>query len=647
MPLTYIPLSVAKQDEDNETVDEQFEIPSADLTILPVAKLGTGHFGDVHRALLRESDGKQIMVAVKKLKVSTDVDLSPQQRAEEYLQHLKSLQCETKIMSSIGTHPNVLRLIGAVTKNRDDFCIITEYCEYGSLEKFLTDKEKQEKFINEYVVSSNDGYRLPTSEFYWKRQRDSSWDANFEQRRKEGLVTTSDLVWFGFQIAHAVEFLMNKSILHRDLALRNMLLTDGYIVKVADFGLSRQIHNGIYQPSQPSAMPIAYLAPEVLQYRQFSKKSESWAFGIVLWELFTLAGRQPYQNECGHVDESSVGAFLGSDKRLPMPEFASFSMRKLIAELWNKDPADRPDFVVVKTKIVDELQNANPHLEALAQQAMNLDCSTSSRPSDSLISYEMLDKEQLKPQKVVRVNEPSRKRIPEHRKARCFILIAALVVAAILLVVLLFLWIQSQELAPRNETQLNSTTTNTEKNTGTARGPENLRAWRSMLLVTGDGREIMKGNDFHRNGFVYSKKGSWDLETWASNSTFIKNKTDNDPLTLKIEVFVDRASIGCKAPEAKPPTLINYEEECNRLPTNAKLFYNGTCYVGSNTETHFDHAIKLCNDIPWAAVSRLAWIESEHLLEMLRKHLIVHERSGLKVFCFALAYIHEAAALSL
>uniref|UniRef100_A0A914WKZ1 Protein kinase domain-containing protein n=1 Tax=Plectus sambesii TaxID=2011161 RepID=A0A914WKZ1_9BILA len=619
MPLTYIPLSVAKQDEDNETVDEQFEIPSADLTILPVAKLGTGHFGDVHRALLRESDGKQIMVAVKKLKVSTDVDLSPEQRAEEYLQHLKSLQCETRIMSSIGTHPNVLRLIGAVTKNRDDFCIITEYCEYGSLEKFLTDKEKQEKFINEYVVSSNDGYRLPTSEFYWKRQRDSSWDANFEQRRKEGLVTTSDLIWFGFQIAHAVEFLMNKSILHRDLALRNMLLTDGYIVKVADFGLSRQIHDGIYQPSQPSAMPIAYLAPEVLQYRQFSKKSESWAFGIVLWELFTLAGRQPYQNECGHVDESSVGAFLGSDKRLPMPEFAPFSMRKLIAELWNRDPADRPDFVVVKTKIVDELQNANPHLAALAQQAMNLDSSTSSRPSDSLISYEMLEKEQLRPQKVVSANQSSRKRIPEHRKARFFVLIAALVVAVILLAVLLFSWIQPQELAPRNETQLNSAATNMEKNTGTApdargivavrwswslnasllhskisghrfygplgaldlgsgcgtakwvpfatredrndtivdfpfcleyrAGPENLRAWRSMLLVTGDGREIMKGNDFHRNGFVYSKKGSWDFETWASNSTFIKNKTDNDPLTLKIEVFVDRASIGCKARE--------------------------------------------------------------------------------------------------
>lgn len=105
-----------------------------------------------------------------------------------------------------------------------------------------------------------------------------------------------------------------------------MLLTDGYIVKVADFGLSRQIHNGIYQPSKESVVPPAYLAPEVLQYRQFSKKSESWAFGIMLWELFTLARRQPYEHECGHVDEESVSAFLGSDKRLPMPEFAPFSM---------------------------------------------------------------------------------------------------------------------------------------------------------------------------------------------------------------------------------------------------------------------------------------------------------------------------------
>lgn len=108
------------------------------------------------------------MVAVKKLKVSTEVNLTAEQRAKEYLQHLKSLQCETRIMASIGPHPNILQFIGAITRITDDFSIITEYCEYGSLEKFLSDKEKQNKFINEYTVHNNDGYMLAISEFSWK-----------------------------------------------------------------------------------------------------------------------------------------------------------------------------------------------------------------------------------------------------------------------------------------------------------------------------------------------------------------------------------------------------------------------------------------------------------------------------------------------
>jgi hypothetical protein len=81
-------------------------------------------------------------------------------------------------------------------------------------------------------------------------------------------------------------------------------------------------------------------------------------------------------------------------------------------------------------------------------------------------------------------------------------------------------------------------------------GPQNVpvRAWRSMVLMTNDGREIMQGNDFHRNGSVYSK-GFSDNNVWAANSTYLTNSSDNDPLTLKIEVFVDPAWLGCKTGE--------------------------------------------------------------------------------------------------
>jgi hypothetical protein len=75
----------------------------------------------------------------------------------------------------------------------------------------------------------------------------------------------------------------------------------------------------------------------------------------------------------------------------------------------------------------------------------------------------------------------------------------------------------------------------------------------------------------------------------------------------------------------------DYEDECNRLTKNAKLFFNGSCYVGSNTETQFGHAITMCNDIPSAAISRLAWIESEELLEKLREVFVIRGREGRQV----------------
>lgn len=275
-------------------------------------------------------DGREISVAVKRLRICTDQNLTQEKRAEIFRQQLQTLQIERGIMAKVGSHQNVLQLIGAVTRNPEDFCVITEYCAYGSLDRFLQDREAQEKFCDEVVTYGEDGYQLLKSDFHWKMQDDSTWNDQFENRRKDGIVTTSDLLWFAFQIAQALDFLNNKkSILHRDIALRNILLTDGYIVKIADFGLSRRTDDGTYQISSSTPLPVSYLAPETLQYEHFSKETEKWAFGITLWELFILAKFQPYVNECGingTVDRWDISMFLGSGKRLTIPENTPNSM---------------------------------------------------------------------------------------------------------------------------------------------------------------------------------------------------------------------------------------------------------------------------------------------------------------------------------
>uniref|UniRef100_A0A914W6T2 Protein kinase domain-containing protein n=1 Tax=Plectus sambesii TaxID=2011161 RepID=A0A914W6T2_9BILA len=567
-----------------------------------IKEIGHGHFGDVYFALLKDRDGKEMPVAVKRSKISADTrTLTEEQRAEIYHQQLKSLQCEQNIMSSIGSHPNILKLIGAVTKRPEDFCVVTEYCEYGSLDKFLQGRKDEEKFVNDYIVQSADGYQLNSLEFRWKTQDDSSWGANYESRRKEGIVATSDLMWFSLQIAEAMEFLSNQSILHRDIALRNMLLASGYIVKVADFGLSRKIENDLYQPSNTFALPIAYLAPEIIRDRQFSSKSESWAFGIVLWELFTLAEHLPYVKECGGMDAWAISAFLGANKRLPIPEITPISMRWLITQLWSKNSDSRPDFVVCQSTIMEELQNANPQLADHAEKMWNPNWNPGLSLSNQRTPYE-------KSEISINLNEASetnkrafrRNWISKFRTVRtlwCFLPIAlGLLLFSAYFGIRSIIRTDNQAVidhkgflpvrwswtfnasdvynkehkityGPEGILDLGSGSGCrplkwqpffVRQNEGNSSfkipfvlryidGPVNQRAWRTMSLTTGDGREIMTGNDPEKNGFVYESLHKYDEYVWAADSIYLTNSSANDPLTLKIEVFVKPSWINCKS----------------------------------------------------------------------------------------------------
>ncbi|CAJ0587831.1 unnamed protein product, partial [Mesorhabditis spiculigera] len=105
------------------------------------------------------------------------------------------------------------------------------------------------------------------------------------------LLTRDELLAVAWQISDALTFLSSKNIIHRDVAVRNVLMGGQKLAKLADFGLCRQ--TSLFYTSRGGRLPIKWMAPESLQTSEFSEKSDVWSFGVLLFELYTF-GDSPF-----------------------------------------------------------------------------------------------------------------------------------------------------------------------------------------------------------------------------------------------------------------------------------------------------------------------------------------------------------------
>ncbi|XP_009877181.1 PREDICTED: protein-tyrosine kinase 2-beta, partial [Apaloderma vittatum] len=257
---------------------QHYGISREDVTLGGI--LGEGFFGEVYEGIYTTPKGERVNVAVKTCKQ----DCSPENK-EKFLS-------EAVLMKKLD-HPHIVKLIGIAEE--EPIWIIMELYPYGELGQYLEQ--------NKHCLA------VPT------------------------------LILYALQISKALAYLEAINCVHRDIAVRNILVASPECVKLGDFGLSRYIEDEEYYKASISRLPIKWMSPESINFRRFTTASDVWMFAVCMWEILSY-GKQPFF----WLENKDVIGVLERGDRLPKPELCPPVLYTLMTRCWDYDPSERPKF---------------------------------------------------------------------------------------------------------------------------------------------------------------------------------------------------------------------------------------------------------------------------------------------------------------
>uniref|UniRef100_A0AAQ5YZ61 Tyrosine-protein kinase receptor n=1 Tax=Amphiprion ocellaris TaxID=80972 RepID=A0AAQ5YZ61_AMPOC len=329
-------------------VPDEWEVAREKITMH--RELGQGSFGMVYEGIAKGvvKDEPETRVAIKTVNESASM--------RERIEFLN----EASVMKEFNCH-HVVRLLGVVSQGQPTL-VIMELMTRGDLKSHLRSLRKENSTI-------------------------------------QVLPPLKKMIQMAGEIADGMAYLNANKFVHRDLAARNCMVAEDFTVKIGDFGMTRDIYEtDYYRKGGKGLLPVRWMSPESLKDGVFTTMSDVWSFGVVLWEIATLA-EQPYQG----MSNEQVLRFVMEGGLLDKPDNCPDMLFELMRMCWQYNPKMRPSFLEIISSIKDELdppfremsffyseENKPPDTEELDMEVENmenipLDPASTRQPSAAVV----------------------------------------------------------------------------------------------------------------------------------------------------------------------------------------------------------------------------------------------------------------------
>ncbi|NXD44912.1 NTRK1 factor, partial [Copsychus sechellarum] len=304
-------------------------------------ELGEGAFGKVFLAecynLLPEQE--KVLVAVKVRRGTPRggeglrggvADAVSRQALKEVTESARSdFQREAELLTVL-QHEHIVKFYGVCTEG-EPLIMVFEYMKHGDLNRFLRSHGPDAKILEQ------------------------------APGQPRGPLALGHMLHIATQIASGMVYLASLHFVHRDLATRNCLVGHDLVVKIGDFGMSRDIYStDYYRVGGRTMLPIRWMPPESILYRKFTTESDIWSFGVVLWEIFTY-GKQPWYQ----LSNTEAIECITQGRELERPRTCPSEVYAIMQSCWHREPQQRQPIKEIHSRLQTLVKTPPVYLDIL------------------------------------------------------------------------------------------------------------------------------------------------------------------------------------------------------------------------------------------------------------------------------------------